>query len=221
MRLVLFAMVVVLTLGGGDGPGAFAGTDVSVAPRSGGLRQATQEVAPPDLRGFPKARAPDDLGTVTLPDTVNTVKAVFERLPSEIAGHLRLPRLDRISPERASVGYGEDPRVGGVSTPLLWLQAVDVSRERFFPTHWTGAQVVAFMAGRGKEAKEAGREGSLVWLRRETSRDAVRSPERFEVYATLWGRVDSPWVFSIQADTREAHDALLAAFVAAARSSPR
>ena len=45
--------------------------------------------------------------------------------------------------------------------------------------------------------------------------------ERFPVYGTLWGRVDSPWMFSIQADARENRDALLAAFVIAARSSPR
>jgi hypothetical protein len=133
---------------------------------------------------------------------------------------LRSPQFDRISPERASVGYGEDPRIRGVRTPLLWLQAIDLSRGDFFPTNWTGGQVVAFMA-RGKETKEAGRDGNLFWIRQEKFRDTVGSPERFAVYETLWGRVDSPWMFSIQADARENRDALLAAFVAAARSSPR
>jgi len=37
----------------------------------------------------------------------------------------------------------------------------------------------------------------------------------------LWGRIDSPWMFSIQADDREHRDALLAAFVTAAKSSLR
>jgi hypothetical protein len=77
------------------------------------------------------------------------------------------------------------------------------------------------MAGRGKEAKEAGRDGNLFWMRQETFLDTVGSPERFAVYGTVWGRVDSRWMFSIQADARENRDALLAAFVAAARSSPR
>ena len=98
------------------------------------------------------------------------------------------------------------------------------------------------MAGRGKELKD-GRDGKLYWMREEAGRDgnlfwmrevtfqirsvdatgqAERFPaERFPVYGTLWGRVDSPWMFSIQADARENRDALLAAFVIAARSSPR
>ena len=78
MRSVLFAIVLVLNLGSGDLHGAFAGTDRGAAPQSGGLPSATQKVAPPDLRGFPTARAPDGLGTVTLPDTVSAVKALFE-----------------------------------------------------------------------------------------------------------------------------------------------
>jgi hypothetical protein len=221
MRSVLFTIVLVLSLGGGDGPGALAGTDISAARQSSGPPSATQEVAPPDLQGFPTARAPDELGTVTLPDTVSAVQALFERLPSEVAGHVRSPQFDRISPERASVGYGEDPRISGVRSPLLWLQAIDLSRGGFFPTNWTGGQVVAFMAGRGKEAKEAGRDGNLFWMRQETFLDTVGSPERFAVYGTVWGRVDSRWMFSIRADARENRDALLAAFVAAARSSPR
>lgn len=221
MRSVLFAIVLFLNLGGGDGLGALAGTDISAALQSNGPPSATQEVAPPDLQGFPTARAPDELGTVTLPDTVSAVEALFERLPSEVAGHVRSPQFDRLTPERASVGYGEDPRISGLRTALLWLQAIDLSRGDFFPTNWTGGQVVAFMAGRGQEVKEAGREGTLFWMRQETFLDAVGSTERLTVYGTLWGSVDSPWMFSIQADARENRDALVAAFVAAARSSPR
>jgi hypothetical protein len=221
VRSVLFAVVLVLNPGGGDRPWALAGTEISAASQSSGSPSATQEVAPPDLQGFPTARAPDELGTVTLPDTVSAVKALFERLPSEVAGHVRSPQFDRISADRASVGYGEDPRISGMRTPLLWLQAIDLSSGDFFPTNWTGGQVVAFMAGRAKEAKEAGRDGNLFWMRQETFRETVGSPERFAVYGTLWGRVDSRWMFSIQADTRENRDALLAAFVAAAGSSPR
>ena len=55
----------------------------------------------------------------------------------------------------------------------------------------------------------------------ETFEQAAGSAERFPVYGMLWGRVDSPWIFSIQADDRENRDALLAAFVTAAKSSPR
>jgi hypothetical protein len=219
MRSALVAIVLMMNFGGGDGSGTLAGRDISVL-QSSGPRSATQEVALPDLQGFPTAPAPDQLSAVPLPDTVGAVKALFERLPSEVAGHVRSPQFDRISPERASVGYGDDPRISGVGTPLLWLQAIDLSRGGLFPTNWTGGHVVAFMA-RGKEAREAGRDGDLFWIRQETFRVIAGSPERFAVHGTLWGRVDSSWMFSIQADTRENRDALLVAFVAAARSSPR
>jgi hypothetical protein len=170
---------------------------------------------------------------VALPDTISSVTALFERLPAEVAGHTRSPQLDPITPERATVGYGVDRRIAGGIASLLWLQAIDLTKSDFFPTNWTGGHVVAFMAGRGKEAKddqdgklywmreEAGRDGNLFWMRQMTFGDATGSAERFPVYGTLWGSVDSPWMFSIQADARENRDALLAAFVIAAKSSSR
>ena len=229
---VLFAVVLVLNIGSGDGPRALAGTDSTAAPQSTGPQSATQEVPPPDLQGFPTAPAPDELATVALPDTISAVTALFERLPAEVAGHTRSPQLDPITPERATVGYGEG-RISGGGVSLLWLQAIDLTKSDFFPTNWTGGHVVAFMAGRGKELKadpdgklywmreEHGRDGNLFWMHQVTFVDATGSAERFRVYGTLWGRVDSPWMFSIQADARENRDALLAAFVIAARSSPR
>ena len=234
---VLFAVVLVLNIGRGDGPRALAGTDSTAAPQSTGPQSATQEVPPPDLQGFPTAPAPDELATVALPDAISAVTALFERLPAEVAGHTRSPQLDPIIPERATVGYGEG-RISGGGASLLWLQAIDLTKSDFFPTNWTGGHVVAFMAGRGKELRadpdgklywmreEHGRDGNLFWMREVTFVDATGSAERFPaerfpVYGTLWGRVDSPWMFSIQADARENRDALLAAFVIAARSSPR
>ncbi len=209
---VLFAVVLVLNIGGG----------------------ATQEVPLPDLQGFPTAPAPDELATVALPDTISAVTALFARLPAQVAGHTRSPRLDPITPARATVGYGEGRTSGGgVRTSLLWLQAIDLTKSDFFPRNWTGGHVVAFLAGRGNEAKngrdgsvywmreDAGRDGNLFWMREVTFVDAIGSAERVPVYGTLWGRVDSPWMFSIQANARENRDALLAAFVIAARSSPR
>ena len=223
---VLFAVVLVLNFIGGDGPRAFAGTESAAAPQSTGPPSTTQKVPPPDIQGFPTAPAPDELATVALPDTVSAVTALFERLPAEIAGHARSPQVDRMSPERVSVGYGK--RGGGVFP--VWLLAIDLTRGNFFPTNWTGGQVVAFMAGRSKEALErsqttrleGGRDGDLFWMREETLVDTAGSTaEPLPVYGTLWGRVDSPWMFSVRADSRESGVALLAAFVAAARSAQR
>jgi hypothetical protein len=199
----LLAVVLVLNIGGGGPP------------------SATQEVPPPNLQGFPTAPAPNELATVTLPDTASAVTALFERLPAEVAGHTRSPQLDRISPERAVVGYGVDRRIPGVRAYVLWLQAIDLSRGDFFPRNWTGGHVVAYMARLRKEPMEAGRDGNLFWMREEAFVEAAGSAERFPVYGTLLGIVDSPWMFSIHADARDNRDALLAAFVTAAKSSPR
>jgi len=215
---VLLAVVLVLNIGAGDGPIALTGTDSTAAPQSTGPPSAAQEIPPPDLQGFPTAPAPDELATVALPDTVSAVTALFEQLPAAVAGHTRLPQIDRVSPERLSVGYGEDRRISGGSTALLWLLAIDLTRGDFFPPNWTGGQVVAYMA---RQAVEAGRDGSLFWVRNETSMNVPGSAEQFLVYGMLWGRVDSSWMFSVQADTRESRDALLTAFVAAAKSAGR
>ena len=208
---VLVALGLVLSVGGGEGTPSSTQEAQATADRAG-------PAPPPDLQGFPLAPAPDELATVALPDNVRAVTALLERLPPEVAGHMRSPQLDRISPERARVGYGEDRRIAGPRNSLLWIQAMDVTTGDFFPTNWTGGQVVAFMARPGEEGTEAGRDGDLLWIRKDTFMRTAGSPARFEM---MWGRVDSPWMFSIQADTRQNRDALLAAFITAAKSSRR
>jgi hypothetical protein len=179
---------------------------------------AAQAVPPPDLRDFPAAQAPDGLALVQLPDTIGAVADVFKRLPAQVAGHAREPQFQHISSERAAVGYGQDARTPGLQTPLLHLQAVNLAIPNFFPPNWTGGQVVAYMAGLGKETMDAGRDGALFWMRmrNQTSPSAPGSAEQVVLHGILWGRVDSPWLFSAPADTPEHRDDLLRAFLAAA-----
>ena len=144
---ILFAVVLVLKIGVGNGH------RVSQEPTALRLPQSPAsagQIPPPDLQGFPTAPAPDELATVALPDTISAVTALFERLPAVVAGICAHRRSIASLPERPGVGYGEDPRISGMSAALLWLQAGDLSRGDFFPTNWTGGQVVGFMA-RGKE----------------------------------------------------------------------
>lgn len=229
---VLLAIVLILNLGGHDRPGALAETVSTGGLHFTGTPSSTQEeqatpsldsrTAPlPDLQGFPTASAPSELATVGLPDNVSAVTALFERLPPEVAGHTRSPQFDRIAPERSIVGYGENKRmrIARVGGPLLQIQAIDLTRGDFFPTNWKAEHVVAMMARHGEEIAEFGRDGSLFWVRQNTFMAEARSTERFPVYGMVWGRADSPWMFSVQADTRESRDALLAAFVAAAKSA--
>jgi hypothetical protein len=237
-RTVLAAVVLAMNVGGCDRPTVHAATISSAAPRSADTPSSTSEeqaiptpgsrtapdgpgpVPPPDLQGFPTSTAPNELATVALPNNFSDVTTLFDRLPPEVAGHTRSPQFDRISPERSTVGYGEGRRIAGTGNARLRIQAIDVARGDFFPPNWTGGHVIAFMA-RGREAQDAGRDGDLFWMRNETFEQTAGSAERFPVYGMLWGRVDSPWMFSIQADDRENRDALLAAFVTAAKSSLR
>ncbi len=237
-RTVLVAVVLVMNVEGFDRPAVHAAAISTAAPRSTDTPSSTSEeqaipppgsrtapdrpgpVPPPDLQGFPASTAPNELATVALPNNFSDVTALFDRLPPEVADHTRSPQFDRISPERSTVGYGEERRIAGTKSPLLRIQAIDVARGDFFPPNWTGGHVIASMV-RGREAQDAGRDGDLFWIRNETFEQTAGSAERFAVYGMLWGRVDSPWMFSIQADDRENRDALLAAFVTAAKSSPR
>ncbi len=216
------------------GEAATAGATASVAPPTGpsgpeeqpgadsGTATSPDTPGPaptPDLQGFRTAPAPGELASVTLPKDFSEVRALFERLPAEVAGHARSAQFDRITPARSLAGYGEDRRIPNAGNPLLAIQAMDLAQGDFFPTNWSGGQVAAEMSRRGEEVKDAGRDGDLIWLRQDTFMGTPESPERFPVYTMLWGRIDSPWMFSVSADSPENRDALLAAFVAAAKAT--
>lgn len=246
---ILVAVILILNVVGHDRPMAFAQTMGTAAPQSIGTPSSThgEQTAPgsdsrtaplPDLRGFPAAPAPFELATLVLPNNFTEVTALFERLPPKVAGHGRSAQLDRIAPERSIVGYGEDRRIGvmgrrlsgagstsvpsaRVGVPLLQIQAIDLTKGDFFPINWKGGHVVAMMARHSEEVAEFGQDGSLFWMRQNGSFGMAEATERFPVYTMLWGRIDSPWMFSVQADTPESRDALLAAFVAAAKSVRR
>ncbi len=105
---------------------------------------------------------------------------------------------------------------GGSGGPPLVITAINLAKASGFPPNWTGGHVVGQM-GQSRAEGNAGREGDLVWLRQDPPMGNAEFTEHFPAYTLLWGRIDSPWIFSVTADTPENRDALLAAFVAAAR----
>jgi hypothetical protein len=115
------------------------------------------------------------------------------------------------------VGYGEDRRIADVPNPLLRLQMIDLRKGDFFPTNWTGGQVVGFIA-QAKAAMDAGRDGDLFWMRDETAGSLSDPSDSVVTHSVTWGRIDSPWLFVVQGNSSESRDALLMAVVAAARS---
>jgi hypothetical protein len=179
---------------------------------------ATQTAPPPDLRAFPTAPAPGELATVLFPETERTVSALIQRLPPAVAGYQRSIAVRPAIEGAVVVGYGEDRRIADVPNPFLRLQVIDLRKGGFFPTNWTGGQVVGFIA-QAKTAMDAGRDGDLFWLRDETTVSAPGSTDQVVKYGITWGRIDSPWLFSVQGDTSEGRDALLMAVVAAARAA--
>lgn len=233
---VLVAVVLILTIVGHDRPVAFAQTMGTAAPQSIGAPSSTHgeqtvpgsdsRTAPlPDLQGFPAAPAPSELATLVLPDNFTQVTALFKRLPPEVAGHARLPEPYRMGPDSIIVEYGRgEPRKHPILRgPALAIRGRDLTSGDFFPTNWKGGHVVAMMALRNEGMKEFGRDGDLFWVREEghVVLEEAGSPKFFPMYSMLWGRINSPWVFNIMANTPEGRDALLAAFVAAAKSAQR
>jgi hypothetical protein len=212
-------MIVFVTSGvDGGAPGLLAGTGSTATPPLAQQSPAARTAPLPDLRAFPRAPAPGELTTVLLPDTEHAVSALIERLPPAVAGHLRSPQFDLQLPERIVVGYGEDRRIADVPNPLLRFLVIDLRKGDFFPTNWTGGQVVGVIA-QAKAAMDAGRDGDLFWLRDETVESVPGSTDQVVIYGVTWGRIDSRWLFTVQGDTTESRDALLMAVVAAARSA--
>jgi len=214
MRSTLWFMIVFVASGlGGDVPRLLADTGSAAMPSV--AQSPATPTALPDLQAFPTAPAPGELATVLLPETEPTVSALIQRLPLAVAGHQQSSAVRPSIPGAVVVGYGEDRRRPGITNPFLRLQVIDLRKGDFFPTNWSAGQVVGFMA-QAKRAMDAGRDGDLFWLRDETAESVPGSTEQIVTYGVTWGRIDSPWLFSIQGDTSESRDALLTALVAIA-----
>ena len=219
MRLTMWLMVIFVASGvGGDAPRLLADAGPATITSLRQQPSATRTAPPPDLRAVPTAPAPGELATMVLPDTERAVSALIERLPPAVGGHHRSSQFDLRFPERVVVGYGEDRRIATVANPLLRLQVIDLRKNDFFPTNWTGGHVIGFIA-QAKTVTETGRDGDLFWLRDETAVSVPHSTEPVVTHGVSWGRIDSPWMFSVQGDISENRDALLMAVVAAARSA--
>jgi hypothetical protein len=215
MRSTVWFLIVFVATGlGGDVPRLLADTGSATTPPVA-QSSATTTAPPPDLQAFPTAPAPGELATVLFPETERTVSALIQRLPLAVAGHQQSSAVRPSISGAVVVGYGEDRRRPGITNPFLRLQVIDLRRGDFFPTSWSAGQVVGFMA-QAKRAMDAGRDGDLFWLRDETAESVPGSTDQIVTYGVTWGRIDSPWLFSIQGDTSESRDALLTAIVAIA-----
>lgn len=100
---------------------------------------------PPDLSLVPDRTAPAALGTVELPTEPVEIRAVLAAMPESLAGEERveIPQLPQPA-SRYDLGYGQVALEGISMGPRLHLTVIDVQSGDFFPTNWTGPDVIAF-----------------------------------------------------------------------------
>ena len=153
---------------------------------------------------LPEAPAPAGLGTVAWLHSVQESSALFERLPSEIAGRRIRARFERVGLGVFSTTYGEDPETTG---NVMAVTVHDLTAGAFFPPETTAGEFVALYAGGSDwEVLAAGREGDLAWVQWKTG----------PLYTMHWGNAPSSVVFQAMANDLRVLMALIEAMVSAA-----
>ena len=159
----------------------------------------------PSFDLLPEASAPAGLGTVAWPNDFQENSALFERLPSEIAGYRIRARSEQVGLGVFSTTYGEGPET---TNNVMGVTVHDLTRGAFFPPDTNTGQFVALYAqGSDWEVVAAGREGDLAWVQWKTG----------GVYMMHWGNAPSSMVFQATANDLRALMALVEAMVSAAR----
>ena len=202
MRLIvpMAALLLVVLVGcGGESKPASSPTATS-APMA-----VEEGKGQPDFDLLLEAPAPGGLGTVAWPSNFQEGSALFERLPSEIAGRRVRVRFEQLRLGVFSTTYGEDPATFGDE---MGLAILDLTKGDFFPTDTNAGQFVALYAqGSDWEVLAAGREGDLAWVQWKTG----------PLYYMHWGNAPSSLVFHANASDLGVLMALVEAMISAAR----
>jgi len=158
----------------------------------------------PDFDLLPEASALAGLGTVAWPNDFQESSALFERLPSEIAGHRTKARFEQVGLGVFSTTYEEDPET---PNKVMGVTVHDLTKGAFFPPDTNAGQFVALYAnGADWEVLASGREGDLAWVQWKTG----------GIYTMHWGNSLSSIVFQAIANDLRLLDALVEAMVSAA-----
>ena len=153
---------------------------------------------------LPEVSAPAGLGTVAWPNNFQESSALFERLPSEFAGHRIKARFEQSKLGVFSTTYEEDPETPNT---VIGMTVHDLTKGAFFPPDANAGQFVALYAGSADwEVLAAGREGDLAWVQWKTG----------GIYTMQWGNAPSSIVFQAMANDLSVLMALVEAMVSAA-----
>ena len=152
-----------------------------------------------DFDLLPEVSAPAGLGTIAWPNNFQESSALFERLPSEFAGHRIKARFVQSKLGVFSTTYGDDPEIG--------VAVQDLTKGDFFPTDTKTGQFVAYLSQLPQwEVVAAGREGDLAWVQFKDD----------DIYMMQWGNAPSSIVFLAMANDLSVLMALVEAMVSAA-----
>jgi len=153
---------------------------------------------------LPEVSAPAGLGTIAWPNNFQESSALFERLPSEIAGHRIKERLEQSKLGAFSTTYEYGPEV---PNKVIGVTVLDLTKGDFFPPDTNAGQFVALYAQSSDwEVVAAGREGDLAWVQWKTG----------GIYMMHWGNAPSSIVFQAMANDLSVLMALVEAMVSAA-----
>ncbi|MCH8831151.1 MAG: hypothetical protein IID00_00220 [Chloroflexi bacterium] len=129
---------------------------------------------------------------------------MFERLPSEIAGHRIKARFEQTKLGAFSTTYEYGPEV---PNKVIGVTVLDLTKGDFFPHDTNAGQFVALYAQSSDwEVVAAGQEGDLAWVQWKTG----------DIYAMNWGNAPSSIVFLAMANDLRVLMALVEAMVSAA-----
>ncbi len=171
----------------------------------------------------PEGPAPAGLAGVVLPTDVDGVNALFEALPDELIGGVKVisDPTDPATPGDLAADYSVPDRASRYG-----FQATDLTTSfvgSILPEPRADMLVALFVLSDDDDytVEVAGHDGDLYWVTLTSFNSGYGIDGVEEVYAAHWGEAGSQWAFMVGAPTEAGRDELLAAFIAAASTVPR
>ena len=206
VTMAFLSLVVSVACGGESKPtpSPTATFALSPTPSPAVVVREMSRLTPDQEALLPEVSAPAGLGTVAWPNNFQESSALFERLPSEFAGHRIKARFEQSKLGVFSTTYEKDPETPNT---VIGMTVHDLTKGSFFPPDANAGQFVALYAGGADwEVLAAGREGDLAWVQWKTG----------GIYTMQWGNAPSSIVFQAMANDLSVLIALVEAMVSAA-----
>ncbi|MFV9507654.1 MAG: hypothetical protein AB4911_24140 [Oscillochloridaceae bacterium umkhey_bin13] len=180
-------------------------------PATTQLESATPQLgdhAMPAGASLPEAALPAALAGIQLPTSREAVETLFAALPAQI-GEAERVEFGPVQAHVMNANYGMFQLADGSQAARISLSAMTFRPDEPLPADWDAASYVQQLATSHAGIVATGRDGQLVWLRREL---AHGNDPRHIRYDLMLGAVASPWIFSLSALSASELDQLSAVF---------